>query len=202
MGCNLSFTRSLKASYLVSRPSTLLTVFLMGRLGYPNKGRNLGDCVCVCVWGGALCKPKSFLFCWISPPPKSRVPPFVPWLHTTYCKNVSDSFRKILSKIFPLAYIFNHTIMANLKKLIGTKSFNTKQCPAGLSHRIVRHYPLELLWKTLGYEEVSQPTRNKLVTFLTRKIVFNKFKCSAIKNVITFLSHSNFHLMALFKHHL
>ena len=47
MGCNLSFTRSLKASYLVSRPSTLLTVFLMGRLGYPNKGRNLGDCVCV-----------------------------------------------------------------------------------------------------------------------------------------------------------
>ena len=52
MGCNLSFTRSLKASYLVSRPSILLTVFLMGRLGYPNKGRNLGDCVCVCVCGG------------------------------------------------------------------------------------------------------------------------------------------------------
>ena len=41
--------------------------------------------------------------------------------------------------------------MTYLKKLIGTKSLNTEQCPAGLSPRIIPHYlPPKHLWETLG----------------------------------------------------
>ena len=32
--------------------------------------------------------------------------------------------------------------MAYLRKLVETKSLNTKLCPAGLSPRIIAHYPL------------------------------------------------------------
>ena len=60
------------------------------------------------------------------------------------------AFRKILSNILPVECISSHTIMVNLKKFLGTKSFNTKQYLDGLSPRIIRHYLPEVLWKTLG----------------------------------------------------
>ena len=62
-------------------------------------------------------------------------------------------FKQILPKILPAAYIFSYTIMTNLKKLIGTKSLNTKQSPAGLSPRIIPHYPPKPVWETLGMGE-------------------------------------------------
>ena len=47
------------------------------------------------------------------------------------------AFRQILPNILPTACIFSYTIMTCLKKLSGTKSFNTKQCHAGLFPRIM-----------------------------------------------------------------
>ena len=46
-------------------------------------------------------------------------------------------FRLILQKILPAAYIFSNTTMTNLKELIAYISLNKKQCPAGLSPRII-----------------------------------------------------------------
>ena len=48
-------------------------------------------------------------------------------------------FRKFLPNILPAAYIFSYTIMSYLKKLVGTKSVNTKQCSVALSLRIISH---------------------------------------------------------------
>ena len=59
--------------------------------------------------------------------------------------------RQILAKILPAAYIFSNTIMTNLKKLIGNERLNTKQCPAGLSPKII---PLKLYGKPWGWGRV------------------------------------------------
>ena len=45
------------------------------------------------------------------------------------------AFRQILPNI--LSAVVSYTIMTYLKKLNGTKSLNTKQCPVGLSSRII-----------------------------------------------------------------
>ena len=58
--------------------------------------------------------------------------------------------------------------MTNLKKLIGKKSLNTKQCPAGLSLWII---PLNLYWKPWGWGKYL-PTANNLLIFPSRKIIF------------------------------
>ena len=101
----------------------------------------------------------TFPFCWISSPPKN-------WIllspdHRTYIgKKVSlIAFRQIVSKILPKACIFSNAIMAFLKKLLGTKSLNTKQCPTGLSPKIISHYPHKHLWETLamGTNPTQQP---------------------------------------------
>ena len=55
------------------------------------------------------------------------------------------AFRQILPKILPAVCIFSHTVMIYVKKYNGTKSLNTKQYPAGLSPRIIPHYPSKLL---------------------------------------------------------
>ena len=44
----------------------------------------------------------------------------------------SISGTDISIKIFPVVHIFSLTIMTYLKKLIGIKSLNTKQCPVNL----------------------------------------------------------------------
>ena len=59
-------------------------------------------------------------------------------------------FRQFLPNILPVACIFSYTIMTYLKKLDGTKTLNTKQCPAGLSPRIIPHITSFLLkWPLL-----------------------------------------------------
>ena len=47
------------------------------------------------------------------------------------------TFRQVLPNILLLARIFSYTIMIYSRKLNGTKSLNTKECPAGLSPRII-----------------------------------------------------------------
>ena len=102
----------------VSRPRTLLSVSLMRRLGCPTKGED---------WRGSSCKPKSLNFpLLLDITPTKNLSPHVG-------KKVSlIAFKQIDPKIFPVAYIFSNTIMTSLKKLIGNKSLNTKQSPAGL----------------------------------------------------------------------
>ena len=127
----------------VSESSTLLRVFLMGRSGCPTKGENLvGLPVRQKIW--------AFILCFISSPLKNE--PFCP-LITDYIleKRVSlIAFRNILSKFFFEACIFSNTIVTYLIKLVGTKSLNTKECPAGLSLGIIPHYLCKHLWESLG----------------------------------------------------
>ena len=55
---------------------------------------------------------------------------------------MANSFlTKILLKMLPVMRIFSFTIITYLKKFIGNKSLNTKECPEGLSLRIVRLPP-------------------------------------------------------------
>ena len=56
------------------------------------------------------------------------------------------ALRQILPKILPVAYIYKNTIMTNLKKLIRNKHLTTKQCPAGLSPRIIPLNPYGKPW--------------------------------------------------------
>ena len=119
--------------------------FLYGKIRMSHKGRE---------FGGFPYKQKSlnFPFCWISPPLKIWLPLF-PDHRLHIDKKVSlIAFRKILLKFLPEACIFSNTIMTYLKKVVEIKSFNTRiiQCPAGLSPRIIPHYPRKHLWETLG----------------------------------------------------
>ena len=90
------------------------------------------------------------------------------------------TFRLILQKILPAAYIFSHTTMTNLKELIANISLNKKQCPAGLSPRII---PLNIYRKPWEWGRY-QPTAKNLLIFPTRKIFINKFTSFAIKSFI------------------
>ena len=131
----------------VSRSSILLRVFLMGRSECPTKRGNLrGLSESQKVW--------TFLFCWISSPPKNWV--ILSIDHTPYItKKVSlTAFRQILSKTLPEACIFSNPVMNYLKKIIGTKSLNTKQCLAGLSPRIIPDYSPKHLWETWGWVRI------------------------------------------------
>ena len=141
----------------ISRSSILLRVFLMGIPGCPAKGGNCG----VSPW-----KPKNLNFPLWSPPPKNWVLNHRPHIGK---KGISNSFRQILLKILPPACIFSHTIMTYLQRLVGTKFLNTKQCPAGLSPRIIPHFLLKPSWETLrmGENPTLQP---KIYSFpLTKK---------------------------------
>ena len=90
---------------------------------------------------GSPCNIKSLNFpVLLDITPNKKLSPPVPPLITDHIlekKGISNSFRQTLPNILPVAYIFSNTIMTNLKKLIGNKSLNTKQYPAGLSHRII-----------------------------------------------------------------
>ena len=139
VGCNLSFARLLNASYLKCH----------------TKGEN---------WGiGSPCKTKGLNFSLlldIIPTKKLSLP--VPTRITDHIleKQVSlITFRPILPKILAAAYIFSNTITTNLKKLIGNKSLNAKQCPAGLSLRII---PLNLYGKPWRWGK--RPAKNQKFT--------------------------------------
>ena len=51
----------------------------------------------------------------------------------------------MLPKILPVTRIFSFTIMTYLKKLIGIKFLNTKECPARFSPRIIPSRPVSSL---------------------------------------------------------
>ena len=114
----------------VSGSSIFLRVLLMGRSGCPTKGWNLGGLP-------ASQKVRTSSYVWYHPHQKIESP----------CPLITDhtlsliAFRQILSKMLPEACIFSNTIM-NLKRLVRTKSLNTRQCPVGLSPRIIPHLPL------------------------------------------------------------
>ena len=100
----------------------------------------------------------TFPFCWISPP----VP--LPSLdHRPHIgkKVALIAFKQILRNNLSAVYIFSNIIMTNLKKLIVNKSLNTKQCPAGLSSRII---PLNLYGKPCGYRRISTNSQ-KFINF-------------------------------------
>ena len=136
----------------VSRPNTLLMIFLMERSWCPTKGGNF--------LGGRGISQQARKF-ELSPsigyysPPENWVPLSFPWSQLTYWKkNISlIAFRPILPKILPAACIFSYTIMICLKKLIGTKSLNKNQCPTELFLIIISRYPPKHLWEILGMEE-------------------------------------------------
>ena len=109
-------------------------VFLMGK-GCPTKKKS---------WGWEFpWKPKSLNFPFLlNITPTKKLSPPVAWSQIIYWnKKVSIVFRQILSKLLPEACIFSNIIMNYLKKLVGTKFLNTKQCPTGLSPRIMPHCP-------------------------------------------------------------
>ena len=99
-------------------------------------------CVCsfarvrVCVCLSASSKKK--LFPSIGYQPHSKIEFPCPTFDHIVERIVSlIAFRQIVSKILHVASIFSYTIMTYLKKLDGIKSLNTKQCPSGLSPRII-----------------------------------------------------------------
>ena len=92
--------------------------------------------------------------------------------------------------------------MTFLKKFVGTKSLNTKQCAAGLSPRIIPHYPPKPLMGNPGDGGEFHATAKNLLTCPIGKIPFHKFTYSTIKSTILSASNSNFHLIALCNIHL
>ena len=104
----------------------------MGRSGCPTRGG---------TWMGPSANPKVWTspFCWMSTP-NQKIESLRPCPDNRphIGKKVSPiAFRQILRKILPVPGSFSNTSMTYLKRLVGTKSLNTKQCPAGLSPRIV-----------------------------------------------------------------
>ena len=69
-----------------------------------------------------------------------------------------------------------NTVMAYLKRFIGTKSLDTKQCPAGLSPRLLPHCPP----KPWGCERI-RPNSQKFTHFLHQK------KRTSLVILITFI---------------
>ena len=124
----------------------------MGRSGFPTKGGNLGVSL----------QSKMFEL-----PPffghhlhqKIESPCLLVANHILYKKVSLTAFGPILSKILFGAYILSTTTTTYLKKLVGNKFLITKQCPAGLSTRIIPHYLPKNLWETLrmGKNPTQQP---------------------------------------------
>ena len=145
------------------------------------------------------CKTKSLKFPFLMDiTPTKKLTPAAPPLITDPIleKKVSViSFRQILLKILLAAYIFSNTIMINLKKLIRNISLNTKQCPAGLSPRII---PLNSYGKPWGWERMPGYSQ-KFTHSPQQKILHNKSTSFAIKIVTPSSSNNNFDLITLYK---
>ena len=96
----------------VSRPSTLLRVFLVVRLGCPTKGGN---------WGVSMQAQKFELSPSVDDiPTKNLSSPVSPMItdHILEKKTSLIAFRQILPKILSVAFTFSYTIMTTLKNLI------------------------------------------------------------------------------------
>ena len=109
-------------------------VFLMGRI--PIKMVPLRER----IWGSP-CKPKKFeLSSSVGYNPNQKIESPCPLITAHIGKKSIVAFRQFFSKILSQACIFSNTVMTYLKKLVGTKSLNAKQFPAGLSPGIISHY--------------------------------------------------------------
>ena len=111
---------------------------------------------------GSPCKPKSLNFPLLldSTPTKKLSPLSLD--HRPYIGRLSlIAFLKILFEVS----IFCHAVTTYLKKLVGTKPLNIKQCPAGLSPRVIPRHHLKHLWETMemGKNSTQQP---KIYSFL------------------------------------
>ena len=75
--------------------------------------------------------------------------------------------------------------MTYLKKFVGTKSLDTKQCLAGLSLRIIPYYPSKHLRKILGMgkSHIQQP---KFTHFPHQEKPINKFTSLVILIILPF----------------
>ena len=92
----------------------------------------------------------------MSPP----VPPLITDHAHIGKKGISNSFYINFTKKFACAVHFQLRNMTYFKKFAGTKSLNTKHCLAGLSLRIISHYPPKHLWETLGiWENLTQQAK-------------------------------------------
>ena len=152
--------------------------------------------------GGPLERVKVWAFPSVGYLPHSLFPSPDRIPHTAKKKVALIAFRQILPKILSKAYIFSNIILSNLKKLIGNKSLNTKkQCPAGLSSRII---PLNLYGKPCGWGRISANSQKfiNFPHFSNLIILLNKFTSSTIKSFIPSPSNSSFHLITLYKLHL
>ena len=127
--------------------------------------------------------------------------------------------RKGISKgIMPAACIQLHNHDLIWKSSIKTKPLNTKQCPAGLSPRIICQVSpflpkvskncythqvwtvppsTEPLMENPGDGGKSYPTAKHLLISPIRKIFLNRFKSFAIKSFIYSPSSSNFQVITL-----
>ena len=146
------------------------------------------------------CKPKSLNFpLLLNITPTKILSPLVPWSQTTILEKKLSliAFRKILLKIFPEACIFSNTIMTCLITFVGTKSLNTKQCPEGLSLRIIPHYLRKHLWETLGMGK--NPTQQPKIYSFPPPEKSPLINLLLLLSKVSFLplSNSNFHLITL-----
>ena len=196
--------------------------------GFPYREIRMSNKLRGLLWEWSPWTPKSLNFSLLlDMTPTKRLSPFIPFLITNHIlgKKVSlIAFIQILPKILPAACMFSYTIMTYLEKLDGTKSLNTKQCPAWLCSRIIYHVspfvpkmfpPLMLLyythqvwtvppspeplWKTqgMGKNSTQQP---KIYPFpKPERSPFNRFTSSTIKSVIPSASNTNFHVITLCK---
>ena len=123
------------------------------------------------IWGSP-CKPKKFELSssvGYHPHQKLESPCLLITDHVLEKKVSLIDFGQSFSKILPQACIFSNTIMPYLKKLIGTKSLNTKQCPAGLSPGIIPHYsPRTLMGNPRGWGRIP-PNSQKFTHFPHQK---------------------------------
>ena len=153
-------------------------------------------------------------FCWILLPQKKfETYHLFPYRRPHIDKKVSlMAFRQILPNTLTAASTFRYKIMFWLNKLVGTKSLNTKQCPAGLCLRIIPPCPpsnqkcfsplmllcsphqvwtvlssLELLWKTLGMEGESQSRAKNFFILPTRNLYSSLSKVSFHPHQVVFL---------------
>ena len=137
----------------------------------------------------------------LNPAPFHYVSPR-PCLHRNPHVVTLMSFKQILLKILPVMRILSFAIMIYLKRLIGMKLLNTKQCPEGLPPRIIAHpmhfrsykkippflillcchhqvltsSPLSpiLCGKPWGWSKNAEQQPKKLLNSCTRKTTFTK----------------------------
>ena len=150
------FTHSIQNHYItLSRSSTLLRIFLMGR--YTKRG-NLGS---------LPADPKcwTFPFCWISSLQKIVSPCPLMKDHTLEKKISQVALREILSKVMPGACIFSNTIMTYMKRLVGTKSLTAKQCSADYLPQLDLIILLNIYGKTWECRRIP-PKSQKFTHFL------------------------------------